>query len=166
MNKKSRFLILFTVLAMLSFIIASVSAQEIDVDSMDNEQLTALLMQILDKLQQQEGPEKEVQVTPELAVTEVSSAEPERIEEVLQITVYDNKKLIVESLPAYMFIQPTQPPSPQENKKPDSPSKTGGSTSTREDLETYCTGICMGYSEFYGTMMLDMGCYAKCVGDI
>ena len=160
MNKKSRFLILFTVLAMLSFIIASVSAQEIDVDSMDNEQLTALLMQILDKLQQQEGPEKEVQVTPKPAVTEVPSAEPERIEEALQITVYDNKKLIVESLPAYMFIQPTQPP------KPDSPSKTGGSTSTREDLETYCTGICMGYSDFYGTMMLDMGCYAKCVGDI
>ena len=85
--------------------------------------------------------------------------------------LYDNKKLIVESLPAYMFIQPTQPPEPeppshQENKKPDSPSKSGGSTSTREDLESYCTGICMEYSDFYGTMMLDMGCYAKCVGDI
>ncbi len=140
--------------------VISASAQEIDVDSMDNEQLTALLLQIMDKLQQQDGPEKEVQETPEPAVTEVPSAEPERIEEVIQITVYENKKLIVESLPAYMFIQPTQPP------EPDSPSKAGGSTSTREDLETYCTGICMGYSEFYGTMMLDMGCYAKCVEDI
>ena len=97
MNKKSRFLILFAVWAMLSFIIANVSAQEINVDSMDNEELTALIMQILNKLQQEEDPEAKITETPDAAGSET-------VEEDIQIMIYENKKLTVEALPGYMFI--------------------------------------------------------------
>ena len=111
--KKSAFLILFSVLVMLFFSIISVSAQEINVDNLDNEQLTTLLLQILDKLRQEEEPEAETQVTPAPTAAPVRAAESETIEEVIQITIYDNKKLIIEALPGYMFIQPTQEPIPE-----------------------------------------------------
>ncbi len=111
--KKSAFLILFSVLVMLSFSIISVSAQEINVDNLDNEQLTALLLQILGKLQQEEEPEAEPQMTPAPTATPVPAAEPETIEEVIRITIYDNKKLMIEALPGYMFIQLTQEPIPE-----------------------------------------------------
>ena len=111
--KKSAFLILFSVLVMLFFSIISVSAQEINVDNLDNEQLTTLLLQILDKLRQEEEPESEVSETPAPTAAPVPAAEPETIEEVIQITIYDNKKLIIEALPGYMFIQPTQEPIPE-----------------------------------------------------
>ena len=119
--KKNIILILLAVLAMVTVSILSVSAQDIDVGSMDNEQLTELLMQILNRLQQEEepaaetDPEKEAPEVP-AAATE-GAADPEAIDEVIQITIYDNKKLIIESLPAYMFIQPTTPPEPEP--KPD-----------------------------------------------
>ena len=157
--------ILFMVLVMLVFTIASVSAQEeINVDSMDNEQLTTLLLQILNKLQQEEDPAAETDpetVKPEIPAeaTAVPAAATETIEEVFQITIYDNKKLIIEALPEYMFIQPTKESKP-EKTGPDSVQLSG------KELEDYCTGKCMGYSDFYGINMLDMGCYARCVGDI
>ena len=153
-------ILLFTITVVLMIIYVPISAQEIDVDSMNNEQLTTLLLQILNKLQQEEEPEA---VTPETpaAATAVSAADPEAIEEVVQITIYENKKLTVEALPGYMFIQPTKEPKPEPESESENPH-----TDSHEDLESYCTDKCMGYSDFYGIDMLDMGCYAKCVGDI
>ena len=153
MRNKRVFLIISCVFMVLISSIASVSAQEIDVESMDNAQLTNLLLQILNNLQQEDDTEAETQAVP------VPAADPEVIEEVIHITIYENKKLTVEALPGYMFIQPTKEPGPK-------PGPDNMNTDTREDLESYCTGICMGFSDFYGTDMLDMGCYAKCVGDI
>ena len=122
--KKSVILILFAVLAMMTVSILSVSAQDIDVDSMDNEQLTVLLMQILGKLQQDETPaagtDPEIAETPTSTPEPVPAADPEAIVEIFQIAIYDNKKLIIEALPSYMFIQPTEAP------KPEKPAPNGG----------------------------------------
>ena len=115
MRNRRFFLVLSAVLAMFAFLFVSASAQDIDIEGMDNEQLTALLMQILTKLQQEEEPEAEISETPAPTAAPVRAAEPETIEEVIQITIYDNKKLIVEALPGYMFIQPTQEPIPDSN---------------------------------------------------
>ena len=110
---------------MLMVSLVSVSAQEIDVNSMDNEQLTALLLQIMDKLQQQEtpaadpSPEAGSQETTVPAATTVPVIETES--EMAGFSVYENKKLIVEALPSYMFIQPTKPvrPEPEEGTQPE-----------------------------------------------
>ena len=115
MRNRRFFLVLSAVLAMFAFLFVSASAQDIDVEGMDNEQLTALLMQILTKLQQEEEPEAEISETPAPTAAPVRAADPEAIEEVIQITIYENKKLIVEALPGYMFIQPTQEPIPDSN---------------------------------------------------
>ena len=121
MNKGKISLIIFAVLAVLTVFIFSASAQEIDVDSMDNEQLTALLLQILNKIQQEEAAEAGSDTE---SVPEVPAADPERNEEAIQFTVYDNKKLIIESLPGYLFIQKSPEKEEQEpetdNKKDDS----------------------------------------------
>ena len=117
MRNKRIFLIVFIALTMLAGVAASVSGQNIDVDNMDNEQLTTLLMQILDKLQQEEEPapetDPEIQETPAPKTAPIPAADPEAIEEVIQITIYKNKKLMVEALPGYMFIQPTREPKPE-----------------------------------------------------
>ena len=135
------------VLVVLVFTIASVSAQEdIDVDSMDNEQLTTLLLQILNKLQQEEAPA--VETDPESVkpaseeATAVPAADPETIEEIFQITIYDNKKLIVEALPEYMFIQKPVGGS-------DGSSEPGESFSSPEDCYKYCANLDWGNNEGY-----------------
>ena len=115
MRNRRFFLVLSAVLAMFAFLFVSASAQDVDVEGMDNEQLKALLMQILTKLQQEEEPETEISETPAPTAAPVRAADPEAIEEVIQITIYENKKLIVEALPGYMFIQPTQEPIPDSN---------------------------------------------------
>ena len=142
--KKILFLILITTLAMLAFLTASVSAQDtgIDVDNMDNAQLTTLLLQILNKLQEEENPQAEPAETEELEpetiqteepVTEpvpeeqkpeisekpadpIPADDPEAIEEVIQITIYENKKLIIEQLPEYMFFKKEEKPEEDDNK--------------------------------------------------
>ena len=114
MKKSSKFLIIFMFFA-LTLTFSVVSAQ--DVDNMSNEELTTLLLQIMQKLQQEEDPasetDPEVQETPAPTTAPVPAADPEAIEEVIQITIYENKKLIIEALPGYMFIQPTQEPIPE-----------------------------------------------------
>ena len=119
MKNKRCFLILLAVIALLTVSAASAFGQEIDVDNMDNEQLTTLLMQILNKLQQEEEPapetDPEVQETPAPTAASVPEVDPEAIEEVIQITIYENKKLMVEALPGYMFIQPTREPKQDSN---------------------------------------------------
>ena len=58
--------------------------------------------------------------------------------------VYENKKLIVEALPSYMFIQPTQPPKPEpEEPEPDKKndggddSNNGGSNNNNNNNDNY-----------------------------
>ena len=149
---KKKLLIIFVALLMLTVSIASVSAQS--VDEMSNEQLTSLLMQIMQKLdesgkvtetpaptptpvptptstpqpelpsddaeleallaaimqklQQGEDPEAEKPETPAGTMVSVSDIEKEP-----ENSIWENKKLIIEGLPSYMFIQPTKEMKPE-----------------------------------------------------
>lgn len=146
---KNKSILLCLVAFLMTFLVFTgvISAQNVvDVEGMDNEQLTTLLLQILDKLQQKEEPEAEAQVTPALTATPVPTAEPETIEEVIQITIYDNKKLIIEALPGYMFIQPTEP-AKSEPEKNDSDSDSSIDYSQPCDVDP-ATGRSIGWCYF------------------
>ena len=130
--------VLLAVLVMLMVSLVSVSAQEIDVNSMDNEQLTALLMQILYMLQQEEEPAADP--APEAGSQETPVPVIETDPEMMIFSVYDNKKLTVEALPAYMFIQPTKPPEPEP--QPESGSKPKQDTEPEKGPEHYPGEIC------------------------
>ncbi len=126
MMKKCLLLFLFVGLtAVFSF--ASVSAQDIDISNMDNTQLLQLLQAVMQKLETTEESEAETIGTEEnTKPTEamIPADDPEMIVEGVQITIYENKKLTVEKLPEYMFIQPTQPPKPEKSQpSKDKPSK-------------------------------------------
>ena len=85
---------MIAVIAFLTVAAASVTAQDIDVENMDNSDLMALLQAILQKLED-DGSE----VVPATGTAEEYSPDPGRFE------VYKNKKLTIEHLPEYMFIR-------------------------------------------------------------
>ena len=151
MNKGKISLIIFAVLAVLTVFIFSASAQQIDVDSMDNEQLTTLLLQILDKLQQEETPAADTAFeakssetpAPTATLAPVIETEPET----MSFSVYENKKLTAEALPAYMFIRPTQPPKPERGDG--DTSESGGTNTSSEDCYIYCANLDWGNNESY-----------------
>lgn len=107
--------------ALFIFSVSAVSAQEIDIDTMSDEQLMVLLVQITDRLGLEMPQQKasdietsEITGTPYAAAAE-TTPEPEYFES------WMNKKMVVGSLPAYMFIQPTQ--EVQEESTPGTPGK-------------------------------------------
>lgn len=102
MNKRYFFLILIAVLSLLFIIAASVSAQDIDVNNMDNAELMALLQAILQKLET-DDPQVITAEEPVPAAVPGTPAEPDT--DPVSFEIYENKKLTVEALPAYMFIQ-------------------------------------------------------------
>ena len=189
MNKKSRFLIFFTVLAMLSFIIASVSAQEIDVDSMDNSELMTLLQGISQKLKDYSdddaGKEADPLPTPEPTPTalpplpDASRLDLYENEELLilyrairqkfdaegfayegtkisepRYQVYTQKKLMVEALPGYMFIQ--KPSGSGDDSEPEM------QWASLEECDIFCMHQCQGWNP-KGYMETNKGCYDSCL---
>ena len=114
MNKRTFYLICILAFTVFMSSVASVFGQEIDVNSMDNEQLTAVLLEVLSKLQQQDDTATETDqemmdpVTTAVPSTLAPVVDPGPIEEIIQIKIYENKKLIIEALPGYLFIQPTK----------------------------------------------------------
>lgn len=94
MKRISILLFMSMVMFMLSFI--CVSAQQIDVDNMNNEQLTTLLLQILDKLQQGETPAADTASEAKSSETPVPTATLapviETEPETMSFSVYENKK--------------------------------------------------------------------------
>ena len=130
MKKRSLFLLMVVLSAMFAVSVSSVSAQDTDIDSMTNEQLLLLMQSILQKLEQGETSVP----TDETAPSE-AAAGPLAVNETETglFEIYENKKLIVEALPSYMFIQPTQAPKPEKGpNKPDN----GGSNNNDD------TGFC------------------------
>ena len=100
MKKRHSFLIIIAVLSMLIFSASFVSAQEIDVETMDNAELMALLQAIMQKLETDGSAEPVSEGTAEEPVVNLTEEPaPARFE------IYENKKITVEALPAYMFIQ-------------------------------------------------------------
>ncbi|MBQ6508158.1 MAG: hypothetical protein IJI07_01670 [Flexilinea sp.] len=137
------FLIIFTVLLLLTASVASVFAQDIDLENMDNAQLTELLQQIMQKLEQKDlsADETDQETSPVGSVAAVPAADPEPTPEAVVFSIYENKKLMIEKLPEYMFIQPTQPPKPEKPEKKDGGSKSGGGDDIRVCLDP-CYSSC------------------------
>lgn len=116
----TRYLALLAALFILS--VSAVSAQEIDIDTMSDEQLMVLLVQITDRLGlEMPQPKASDEVTPETTGTPYASEAAEPTSEPVYFESWMNKKLVVGALPSYMFIQPTQ--EPQEESTPGTPGK-------------------------------------------
>ena len=102
MIDKTVFLKLLLILGLLMISAVSVSAQDIDVSTMDNAELLELLQAILNKLETEET-EGTAEPLPEgTAVPVISVA---RFSDGKLFTIYENKKLILERIPDSYFVQ-------------------------------------------------------------
>lgn len=134
-------IVLFSLL-MLS--IGSVFAQEVDLDSMSDEELMVLLTKIADRLGVEIivlDPSAEGTPEPYAEAVSEATAEPETFKS------WMNKKLVVGVLPAYLFIQPTQ--EIQDDSTPGKPGEKKddeGSCPVGEQCDHYqpwCTWVFM-----------------------
>ena len=104
MKDKKLFLILLPVLAILMIFVSSSFAQDIDISNMDNAQLMSLLQAIMLKLENdaESGPRNEGsdQLNIENGDLKIEKADG------TTFRIYENKKLILERIPDYYFIQP------------------------------------------------------------
>ena len=110
-------MMLFMLLVTLMTFAVCVSAQEIDVDSMNNEQLMLLLQAIMQKLELNETEDAEESLP---NVTEMPVIDAARFSDRKLFTIYENKKLIIEAIPEYMFTQKsdeTPEPEKHDNKE-------------------------------------------------
>ena len=192
--------IIICVIMTLIFSFASVSAQ--NVDNMSSEELTTLLLQIMQKLEQTEEPaetpeptptptpeptkaplpelsddkaelealltaimqklQEEPAVAPETpAAAAVSETEAEPAGDVISFSIYENKKLMIEKLPEYMFIQPTQPPKPEKPEKKDGSNNGGKQDRSPGDCEYHCAyEVCP-----WGDNQCYFNCYYSCLNE-
>ena len=140
--------VLFLALAILISTAASVSAQEIDISSLSEEQRTILLISLLQQMQQ-DNPDLIPMLMPTAAPVPTNTPTPVpndmRLEDLnsdqlnalllslltqMQLPqtplpptdtetfrIYENKKLMIEELPGYMFIQKESTPEPEDPGK-------------------------------------------------
>ena len=85
---------------------------------MNNEQLLQLLQQIIDRLGSEESGEEKTPGPESESVIPIASPTPGPG----RFSIYKNKKLIIEALPGYMFIQPENDPDTANQKTPGKPS--------------------------------------------
>lgn len=111
MNKKSFFIILVTVLTLYIIAFGSVSAQDIDLDGLSNEQLLMLLQSVMQKLEADknvEPAEQAVEIESEVSETLTAGepvAEPTETAKKKHYQIYENKKLVVGRMPDSWFIR-------------------------------------------------------------
>ena len=132
-----RFLLILTVLfAVFSLCACAASAQDINVDEMDNAQLLMLLQNIMQKLEQEDQTPAATAIPP--------------LTDTRTFQVYLNKKLIIEALPSYYFVNPTA--EPEESGEP-------GKPDTTPSCDEMCANACYGISyECY------YNCHMQCAG--
>ena len=124
MPKRSFIPILIALSVMFILSAYPVSAQETDIDSMTDEQLMLLLQAIMQKLEDDESDAGTAEIPGAgTAAGPVAVNDAETGPESKLFRAYGNKKLIVEALPEYMFIRPTEVPRPE--KKDEKPAKVG-----------------------------------------
>lgn len=148
MRNRSICLILFLSFTILVSSIASVSAQEIDISSLTEEQRTILLITLLQQMQQ-DNPDLIPTLMP--TATPVPTNTPTPVPNDMRLDdlnsdqlnallfsllmqmqpslaplpptdtetfrIYENKKLMIEELPGYMFIQKESTPEPEDHGK-------------------------------------------------
>ena len=121
------FLVIFTLLA-------AVSAQDVDIDSMDREQLLMLIQLIQSKLLNDEPADvPDAEATPEPKGPVIPAATP--TPELKIFSIYENKKLMIEALPEYMFI-------PKDSGDPDEDKGPGITTTPVPDCPDGCVWFC------------------------
>ena len=146
MKKRTMIFLLAVILAMLAVSFAAVSAQDFDLDNMDDEQLMLLMQAISQKLQKNEGSAEEGSdtVTNEPSAADqakdaedtdqktLQSSDPSGVSE-KQVTraieakkyqIYENKKLIIGRMPDSMFVPKRtgggdEGPEPEDPKTPE-----------------------------------------------
>ena len=189
MRNKNLFLILFLAVLMLMASMVSVSAQ--NVDNMSNEELTTLLLQIMQKLEQSEEETETPKPTPTPTPAPELSDDKAELEALLtaimqklqqeenagtatqkpagtmvpvndepENEIWENKKLIIEGLPSYMFIQPTQPVKPE----PDGGGNPGGGNPPSRSCSGEPTICYDGRERYYQQCVCDVygNCYWTC----
>ena len=108
MKNKSLFLIMFVILTVTAVSFGPVNAQEIDISDMDNAQLLQLLQTILQELDRETDDPETLAENPEtpLATPEqIAENTPKPAAEPKKFRIYENKKLILESIPEYYFYR-------------------------------------------------------------
>ena len=156
--KQFKILLIWLTAALIAVIIASASAQDIDLDSMNKEQLTTLLQAIQQKLDELEtetgGKSDKAEETPSFFSNLSSNAKKDRTpaNEVQKFSIYENKKLTIEKLPDSMFIR----------KKPGSGDgdDEAGSKISPENCEDYCVEVCP-----WADNQCYFRCYYSCTGE-
>lgn len=144
MKKRTMIFLLAVILAMLAVSFAAVSAQDFDLDNMDDEQLMLLMQAISQKLQKNgasaeegsdtvtnessaadqakdaEDPDQET-----LQAQSNTSGEPEkqvtRAMEAKKYQIYENKKLIIGRMPDSMFVRKPTGGGGEEEPEPEGP---------------------------------------------
>lgn len=144
MKKRTMIFLLAVILAMLAVSFAAVSAQDFDLDNMDDEQLMLLMQAISQKLQKggasaQEGsdmvkedpsaadqakdaeaPDQKTQQTqPE--ISEVSDKQASRAIGAKKYQIYENKKLVISRMPDSMFVRKPTGGGGEEEPEPEGP---------------------------------------------
>ena len=148
MKKKLLIPVIIAILSLFIFSAGTISAQSVNIDDMNNEQLMQLLLQIMNRLESGEPAE-----TPEPAAAMVPTLTPTY--EPTAFSIYEIKKLIIEALPGYMFIQPEGPSDP-ETPAPGTSKNPGGGKKTPEPVMHDCTP-CFWYCPPDGEY-----CYCRC----
>ena len=110
MNKTRFILILLAVLALFTLLAGTAGAQEINVDSMSNEELMTLLQTIMQKLEQdtetgKAGDAAEVLPVPGTSADMADIAEKQAVRTPKKYSVYTNKQLVVGRMPDSWFIR-------------------------------------------------------------
>lgn len=102
-------------------------AQDTDIDSMSNEELLLLLQSILQKLEGEGSAGGTAETAGSgSAAGPLAVSETETAPESSLFQVYENKKLIIEALPSYMFIRPEKKESHPEPDDPEDGNSPGG----------------------------------------
>ena len=153
---KNSFLVIFAVvLAVFVFAFGSVSAQDVDLDSLSNEQLMMLLQSIMQKLEADTNAEP----TDQAAETESDASETKTAENTIpgptemtkpaaekkQFQIYENKKLVIGRMPDSWFIR--KPVQSEGDSQEDENDSNEGSSDSHEDGRDGGEYILYDYSE-------------------
>ena len=128
--------ILMTFLFLMTLMVSMVcvSAQDIDVDSMSNEQLMQLLQAIMQKLEPDETEDAAESLPDD---TDMPVIGADRFSNRKLFTIYENKKLSIEAIPDYMFYH-----APEETSEPEKKDKKDDDSNvwlvTDDPLATGC----------------------------
>ena len=161
MKRRNLFLFLIAVLTMLFASIDSVSAQDLDVSDLSNEQLIQLLQAIMQKLDEDETEETQEPepAEPEPASAPVQETTPVPETEIPQFQLYLNKKLTLERIPDDRFIQKPKDDGNDDNhngKKDKDTSKKFG------DIRD-CLDPCYSSCAYHDWVCMEK-CYTSCGG--